>query len=95
MLVSGSHSQVLVTELERDGVDIRATHSHPGCRCVSQVVVMKILDADLLAGSPECHRDLIAGCVFEQERLSRSVLQRPPGVYSTVTDRGSGETEPA
>ena len=65
MLVSGSHSQVLMTELEGDRVDIRTAHSHPGSRSMSQIVVMKIFDANRLTSSPECHRDLIASDVFD------------------------------
>jgi len=60
VLVSGSHSQILVTERLRNSVDIGTAHSHPTCRSMAQIVEPKICYPDIGTGLPEGLRHIIS-----------------------------------
>jgi hypothetical protein len=57
MLISGSHSQILMPQQLGNRVNVRALHSHPACRCMPKIVKSEVLDADLSASTGKRNTD--------------------------------------
>src|SRR5450759_11300 len=70
VLVPRGHSQILVTEQLRNGVNIGPTHAQPARCCVTEIVQREILDSNILAGSDECHTHL-GGVYVREDPLCR------------------------
>jgi len=71
MLISGSHSQVFMTESEHNCVDVGTAHSHPACRCMPQVVKPEICYPDIAASMPEGLSHIVRAHAFKYERVRR------------------------
>ena len=56
-VIARGHSQILVAEQLRNGVDVRALHSHPTRRGMSEIVEMKVGDFHRTAHARERHTD--------------------------------------
>ena len=66
MTVLHGHSQVFVTERERNGVNISAAHSHPACGGVSQVVKSEVFYPDIGTSLAERLRHVVSAHSVEE-----------------------------